>query len=434
MLRILVLIAYPHAFWFTDSSRYLLFSYGWRPDFARQAGYSMLLKALRHTGSLYSVSVLQHLLGLGIAVAIYAFLQRRQLPRWLSVLAVAPILLDAFELSIEHYVLSETAFTTLIVAGLLTLLWQAQPTVRAAGAAGMLLALSATFRTVSLPLVLLTAAYLLARRVGWRPLLAYAACAAIPLAGYAVWFHHSYDRFGLSTMQGAFLYGRVAPFADCERLRLTPRQQAICPAQPVGVRPIRGDWYIWNPDSPARDVDLDTQQGFATAVFTQQPVDTVRAIGTDLSKFLIPHGIEPDWQCVTDGFLLPAQPPGKDYDWCRPNVRQAFSGRGDASTMPGPSWLTRALAGYARVAQTPRLWLGFSVLAVLVALAWRPRRRVDGHPASDLVLIGGWGLGLLILVVTGSVFDERYGLPSLAILPAAGALALRRLVLLRRAA
>ena len=434
VLRVLVLIAYPQAFWYVDSSRYLQFSYGWHPDFGRQAGYSLFLKAVRQTGSLYTVSILQHLLGLAIAVAVYAFLQRRSVPRWLSVLAVTPILLDAFQLDIEHLVLAEMVFTTLIVAGLLALVWPARPSARSAGAAGLLLALSTTLRTVSLPLVLITAAYLIVRRLGWRPTVAYAVGAAIPLLCYVAWLHHSYGQYGFSTIRGTFMYGRVAPIADSDRLQLTSAQRALCPAQPVGERPIRSDWYIWSPDSPARDVDMETQQGFAMAVITQQPGTVARAIATDVAKFLVPNTVEPDWVCVTEGYLLPAEPPGPDYDWCRPNLRQAFSGRGNAATIPGPSPLTRALGGYAHLVQTPRLVLGTSVILVLAALLWRPRRRVDDRRVSDIVLIGGWGLGLIVLGVTGSMFDERYGLPSLAILPAAGALALHRLIAVRRRA
>jgi multisubunit Na+/H+ antiporter MnhB subunit len=96
--------------------------------------------------------------------------------------------------------------------------------------------------------------------------------------------------------------------------------------------------------------------------------------------------------------------------------------------------LTRALGGYAHLARTPRLVLGTSVILVLAALLWRPRRRVDDSRNSDIVLFGGWGLGLIVLGVTGSMFDERYGLPPLAILPAAGALALHRLIVVRRPA
>lgn len=432
VLRVLVMAAYPQAFWYTDSSRYLLFSYGWQPDFVRQAGYSLFLKVVRQTGSLYTVSAVQHLLGLAMAVAVYAFLQRRSVPWWLSLLAVAPLLLDGFELTVEHYVLAETTFTSLIVAGLLALVWPERLTAMWAGLAGFLLAASATFRVVSLPLVALTAAYLVIRRAGWRPVVAFALCAAAPLAAYVTWFHQTYGRYGLSTMQGAFLYGRVAPVAVCEELDLTPAQRAICPTQPVGVRPVRSDWYIFSPDSPASNSDLDTRAGFAMAVFTQQPGSVSWAIAKDVAKYLLPGHMEPDWVCTTEGELLPAEPPsGRDYAWCKPNPRQAFSARADPATMPGSTPLTRALGAYAHAVQTPSLVLGASVLLIVVVVVWHPRRRIRGTRVSDPLVFGMWGLGLIAFGVTGSMFDERYGVPSLTMLPAAGALALHRLWLMR---
>jgi hypothetical protein len=434
VLRVLVMVAYPQVFWYTDSVVYVGFSRGWQPDYIRQSGYSLFLKVFRHLGSPYLVSGFQHLLGLGLAIAIYALLRRRRLPKWLSLLAVAPLLLDGFQLTLEHFVLAETLFTTLIVAGLLALLWAPRPGVVATGAAGVLLAASVCVRVVSLPLVLLTIGYLIARRVGWQPVVAFVACAALPLAGYVLWFHHFYQQYGFTTWEGTFLYGRVAPFADCERLRLTPAERAICPPQPVGERPVRSDWYIWSAQSPGGNATEDTKLGFAKAAFTQQPVTMAGAIARETVKYLVPNEVEPDWVCAREGLLIPADPPtGPDYAWCQPNPRQRFSITVNPATMPTSSPLTHALGGYAHLVQAPRLLLGGSVVLALLACVIRPRRRVDGGAAADVVLLGGWGVGLLLLSVTGSIFDERYGLPSLAILPAAGALALNRLYLLRRA-
>ena len=379
VLRILVLIAYPQAFWYTDSTRYEYYSHGWQIDFARQAGYSLVLKVLRQTGSLYSVSALQHLLGLAVAVAVYVLLQRRGVPRWLSILAVTPMVGDGFQLTFEHYVLAETVFTTLFTAGLLALVWSSRLSVWSASAAGLLLALSATVRAVSLPLVVATVGYFILRRPGWRPAIGYVLCAALPLFGYVFWFHEKYDQYNLSTIQGSFLYGRVAPIADCEHLRLTPAQRAICPKQPIGERPLRSDWYIFSAASPARGADMRTQQGFAFAVFRQQPLDVAWAIGTDVGRYLVPTEVHPDWRCVTEGTLLPAVPPGPDYEWCKPNPRQAFSTVGNPATQPAATLLTRALGRYAHVVQTPKLLLGACVILVLAALAWRPRRRPRGR-------------------------------------------------------
>jgi hypothetical protein len=432
ILRILVMVAYPQAFLYSDSIRYLEYSHMWQPDFMRQWGYSLVLMALRQTRSVYVVSGLQHLLGLATAGAMYALLQRRHVPKWLSLIAVAPVILDGFQVTVEHYLLAETFFTTIIVGGLLALLWPRRTTALTAGLAGFLLALTPTFRAVSLPLVAASLIYLLVRRVGWRPVLSFAVCAALPVVGYAAWFNNFYGTYGFTSMQGHFLYGRVAPFADCDRLSLTQAQRRLCPALPIGVREPRNDWYIFNLTSKVHDSDNATREGFFVAVATQQPVDTARAIGADVMRFFVPHGIAPDWVCANEGLLLPANPPQQvEYSWCQPNPRQAFGPEMVPSTMPPATALTRALGAYAHGIQTPRLFLGLSLALVLLGSVWRPRRRV-GVPVWDVLLLGGWGFGLLLFAVAGSTFDERYAVPSLAILPVGAALALYRLVLVRR--
>jgi hypothetical protein len=432
LLRIAVMIAYPQAFFYTDSYMYIRSSYGWRPDFLRQTGYPMVLKVFRHIDQLWLVSGVQHLLGLLMAVAVYLLLVRHSVPRWLAAAATAPLLLDAFQLTIEHFLLAETIFTTLIVAGLVALLWPARITPIWAGAAGLLLATSVTFRVVSLPLVGVTVGYLLVRRTGWRPIVAYIACASAPIAGYQVWFHDTYHKFGFTTVQGIWLYGRVAPVADCALLDLTEAERKLCPRQPVGQRPPRADWYIFNPQSPAVDVDIDVQQSFALKVFKQQPATMAWVITKDVALFLLPNKIHPEWVCTTTGLLLPAEvPPPTGYAWCQPNPRQDFVGEPNPATAPHTTQLTRLLGAFAKYAQTPHLVLGLSVLLGLAAMVWRPRRRT-AVSVSALMLLGGWGLGLIVLATLGSMYDVRYGLPSLPLLPALGALAAHRLWLLGR--
>lgn len=432
LLRILVLVAYPAAFWFPDSSRYLEFSRGWRLDFMRQGGYSLLLKALRPTDNLFTVSILQHLIGLAVAVGLYALLVRRGLPHWLAVLGVAPIVLDAYELTVEHFVLSDTLFIGFVVAGLLALLWPRRPTVGWAAAAGLLLAASSTVRVVSVALVLATVGYLLVRKAGWRAVTAFALAVAVVFGGYATWFRLSNGTFGFSAFGPTFLYGRVAPFADCERLRLTADERRLCPTQPVGVRPSRADFYVWDEQSPVRGVPLETQESFVYKVFTQQPVDTVGAMLRETGLYLVPHHDDPDDTCAADAMRLTADTPtGPDYSWCQPNPRQEFRSELVQSTLPQPSPLTRALGGYADVVSTPRLLLLLSVLLGLAGLVWRPRRTVDGAPTSDIALLTMWGLGLLLLTSTAATLDERYALPSIAILPPVAALAAYRLWSLR---
>ena len=91
VLRILTQIAYRTALLYIDSTKYLLNAYpGDDPP-----GYQLALKPVLALGSLNLVAVIQHLLGLGMAIAIYMLLLRRGVPRWLAALATAPVLLDA---------------------------------------------------------------------------------------------------------------------------------------------------------------------------------------------------------------------------------------------------------------------------------------------------------------------------------------------------
>ena len=73
-------------------------------------------------GNLFVVAALQHLIGMGIAVAIYLLCVRYRVPRWLGAAAAAPVLLDAYQIQIEHTVMSETLFEALLVGGMLALL------------------------------------------------------------------------------------------------------------------------------------------------------------------------------------------------------------------------------------------------------------------------------------------------------------------------
>ena len=76
------------------------------------------------------MAALQHLLGLAMAVVLYALLRRRQAPRWAAALATAPLLLDAYQLQMEQTIMPDVTFEAFIVAGLAILLWQPRPTLQ----------------------------------------------------------------------------------------------------------------------------------------------------------------------------------------------------------------------------------------------------------------------------------------------------------------
>ena len=87
-------------------------------DPVRPLGYPLFLWILGRVHHLAVVPTVQHVMGLAMAVLIYALLVRLRVPRWAAALAAAPVLLDAYQLEIEHYVLAETLFEALIVAAI----------------------------------------------------------------------------------------------------------------------------------------------------------------------------------------------------------------------------------------------------------------------------------------------------------------------------
>src|SRR5258708_10958754 len=95
-LRVLSLVAYRPAIIYVDTLKYL---YGASPG-ADPLGYRLLLNITLPLGDLGTRALVLHLLRLALAVALYVVLLRRGVSRWLAALAVAPVLLDAYQLQI----------------------------------------------------------------------------------------------------------------------------------------------------------------------------------------------------------------------------------------------------------------------------------------------------------------------------------------------
>ena len=117
VLRVLTQVAYRPALLYIDSAKYLVGSGGTAPE-----GYQVLLRLLTPLGGLALVAAVQHVFGLAMAIGVYALLIRRQVPRWTATLAVAPVLLDGYQLDLEQTVM-DVLFETMIVAGLVLLVW-----------------------------------------------------------------------------------------------------------------------------------------------------------------------------------------------------------------------------------------------------------------------------------------------------------------------
>ncbi|MDR2986672.1 MAG: hypothetical protein LBV34_17720, partial [Nocardiopsaceae bacterium] len=105
-LRVAAQIAYHPALLYIDSIKYLYNAY---PG-ADPVGYKAPLRALLAVGNLGTVTAVQHVLGLAMAATIYVVLIRRNVPRWLAAIAVAPVLLDAYQVQIEQNIMPDVWF------------------------------------------------------------------------------------------------------------------------------------------------------------------------------------------------------------------------------------------------------------------------------------------------------------------------------------
>jgi hypothetical protein len=226
-LRIAAQIAYQPALIYVDTLKYL---YGASPG-ADPLGYTLILRAILIFGSLSLVALAQHVLGLALAVALYAVLLRRGAHRWLAAVAVAPVLLDAYQVQIEQNIMPDVWFEALIVAGLGLLLWRPVVTVRLAAAAGLILAISATVHQVGEVLIVPAVFYLLvvagSMRRAVTTSVALIVAFALPIVLYC---SVSYVRTGhFRLARGQATVGRVVGAADCATLTLPPTVRPLCP-------------------------------------------------------------------------------------------------------------------------------------------------------------------------------------------------------------
>ncbi|GAA3121359.1 hypothetical protein [Nonomuraea salmonea] len=125
-LRALAVLGFPPAILFYGDS-FAFLREELTPGTTRPSGYSLLLALLRPAHSLTLVTVLQHLLVLGLAVGLYALLRRRGLPGWGATLLVTPLLYDEFMLLLEHMIMADAVFIVLVAGAVALITWRVTP-------------------------------------------------------------------------------------------------------------------------------------------------------------------------------------------------------------------------------------------------------------------------------------------------------------------
>ena len=421
-LRLVVTAAYRPALIFFDSTGYLSDATHPQLGTLRPIGYSLSLWPLLKLShdAIGPIAVVQHLIGLVLAVACYVFLLRRGLPRWAATLATLPLLLDPLQLVLEHYVLSDVVFEGLLVGACLALLWRPRPGVGLLVASGMAVGASALVRGAGTFLLVVFVVAVLCLRLGWVRTVAFAVAGLLPLVLYATAYHASHGEYALSKGGSRFLYARLAPIVRCHdpQLRLPAYEKSLCPSNPVGSRS-SSNFFMWGgKKGPAYQLvpppGMTTEEvlgDFSQRVIRAQPVPFTR---TTLEGFL--RGFAPTRTSEVKGF--PARYwLFEDYYWARAGA-----------------WHPTASAGPAGFLKTYRQWLwtpgpllgGLLLVAVGGAFGFGRSRR-----SGDRVAIGLLTGACVLTLVTGAAlsgFSWRYQLPQLTLLPMAGALALAALI------
>ncbi|MBB2909685.1 hypothetical protein FHS43_000931 [Streptosporangium becharense] len=320
-LRAVAMLGYRPALWFPDSYTYVVTALKPRPDLVRPAGYPMFLRLLEPFHSFALVTLVQHLMGLCVGVLVYLTARRLRAPGWAATLASAPALLDAYQIELEHLLVSDTLFGLLVTAAA-CLGVRRSPGWRTACGIGLLLAAATLTRTVGLPLVAVFAGWLIVRERG-RVFLAgvMLAAAAVPVIGYGAWFYATHQRIGIVGANGVFLYAKTMTFADCAVMRPPPDLATLCDPRPPAKRPPAQE-YVWSPDSPlvrrpgitfTRESD-ELAARFASLAIRSQPLDYLSSVTAELARsFTLGRPVYPDRE-IYDYYEFPETrpaPPGR---------------------------------------------------------------------------------------------------------------------------
>jgi hypothetical protein len=186
--------------------------------------------------------------------------------------------------------MAETLFTFLVMISVALLLWRPRPSWPVGLLAGLLTGYAIVVRTEGVPVPVVLAGYLLVRRVGWRPVLAVLAGCAVPVAGYALWFHSWTGQYALTRSEGFYLWGAVSPFAECAQIKPPADERRFCLTTPPAKRLAPGA-IVWRapqvrnlPGGPVSARNNRLLTDFAVRAVAAQPADYLRTIAGDVGR------------------------------------------------------------------------------------------------------------------------------------------------------
>ncbi|WP_236622974.1 hypothetical protein [Saccharopolyspora rectivirgula] len=436
-LRGVVMLAYRPALLYIDSFRYLNDLGVFFPGGINPIGYELFLWPLLAVGDLTFVVAVQHLMGMALGIGIYVLLLRFGTWRWLAALAAAPALLDAYQLQIEHNIMSDLQFQVLLLAVVYVLTWWGTPGPKLAAVAGALLAFSVITRIVGITLIVPAVVFVLLSaglrpRDGWKRRLrsagALAGTFAALLAGYAMYHMAWTGTPALGGATGSVVYGRTAMVAKCEELDLTPEEQLVCPDEPVEERKRIGiDHYIhfWNVQENVRRLlpegmdHVAAQGGLAAKVLMHQPFDVLGGVLQDFLKGFAPTRTQSPGDVPLHRWQFQTTYPMYDEEWYVVEWTELYDD-GEIHVNPDLAGFLRAYqlnGGYASGTA-----LGAGLVLAVAAVLGAGRARRSGLRAVCLLPAG---LAITVLGTAAAMeFSWRYQLPGLVLIPLAGAIAI----------
>jgi hypothetical protein len=309
--RVLATLAFRPALLTSDSFLYMNEAAKGKLGVIRPSGYSLLLDVLQplpHT--LLAITTVQHIMGIGIAVIVYAVLRYWGLPAWGACLAALPILFDPREIALESYILPDTLYNLMLVAAAALLLTRRTPRLWQCAVAGFLVAYVSVLRGNGVPLAVIFAVFILIRRVGWQAVTAAAVAFVVPFLTYVFAFNLQTGHFNITESEGLFLWSRTTSFANCAIIKPPKDLAPLCPNREKSVAPVGPTpaWsvnallnaptpadYLWAPDAWWRhdkypgvnNYNNKLATHFAIDAIEAQPLDYARVVARDVALVFV---------------------------------------------------------------------------------------------------------------------------------------------------
>jgi hypothetical protein len=418
LLRVDAELGYRWQVWFNDSFDYVQNTVHFQLDTVRVSGYTIFLKILQPFSLLFHnyalITILQHLMGVAIAVMIYALARHRfGVNAWVATLATVPVLYDGFEIQLEHLIMADVPFLFTVTLALTVFLWERDPSLGRCALVGLLLGISDLLREVSLPLLAIFVVYMIIRWFRWRKIVAMVAVCAMPVVLYAGWFDSEHGEFAMDDATGVFLYSRVMTFAECSKMHLPADELALCTTVPPAQRPI-AQAYIWTSRSPLNrfapskfsPLPNELAEKFAIRAIETQPIPYLRAVFDDTWRvFGFTRVVFPN-PATYDEYLFSRHPLGiPSYNLAHLGPYGSYA----AAYIHGNPY-THVVQPFAAIMESyqKHVWLpgtcyGMILLIGLggMVLAWR---RVGGEALLP------WTISLALIVIPAATaeFDYRY--------------------------